>query len=222
MAAVLGLLMVVGSGITFARPQQQDEEEFSSAEARRRALDGQDMFDPNPIYTYNYQVSNDLEQTYIAQKESRDGDAVSGEYSYVDALGNLVTVKYTANDNDGYTETREIQENFVQIRAKPVKVVKTEAVSNVQVESSSDNDLVARIIAQLSPFIKQTVASTLSSQQQLSSVAVSQPAVSQQLVTRRRVVTAVPAAAAVESRFGTGAGNNIRVETPVYQFVTDL
>jgi len=222
MAAVLGLLMVVGSGITFARPQQQDEEEFSSAEARRRALDGQDMFDPNPIYTYNYQVSNDLEQTYIAQKESRDGDAVSGEYSYVDALGNLVTVKYTANDNDGYTETREIQENFVQIRAKPVKVVKTEAVSNVQVESSSDNDLVARIIAQLSPFIKQTVASTLSSQQQLSSVAVSQPAVSQQLVTRRRVVTAVPAAAAVESRFGTGAGSNILVETPVYQFVTDL
>jgi len=222
MAAVLGLLMVVGSGITLARPQQQDEEEFSSAEARRRALDGQDMFDPNPIYTYNYQVSNDLEQTYIAQKESRDGDAVSGEYSYVDALGNLVTVKYTANDNDGYTETREIQENFVQIRVKPVKVVKTEAVSNVQVESSSDNDLVARIIAQLSPFIKQTVASTLSSQQQLSSVAVSQPAVSQQLVTRRRVVTAVPAAAAVESRFGTGAGSNILVETPAYQFVTDL
>jgi len=208
--AVFGLL-VVGSGMSFARPQV--------SEAERRALDGQDMFDPNPVYTYNYQVSNDLAQTYIAQKESRDGDAVSGEYSYVDALGNLVTVTYTANDADGYSETREVQENFVQIRSKPVQKVSTSAVVEATSSSSSDSSLVARIIAQLSPFIKETVASSLNSQQQVTVVAQPAPVVS-------RVVAVEPLSVvtsnAVVSKFGTGAGNNIRVETPEYTFATDL
>jgi len=211
-AAVFGLL-VVGSGMSFARPQAFD------AEAQRRAFDGQDMFDPNPVYTYNYQVSNDLAQTYIAQKESRDGDAVSGEYSYVDALGNLVTVTYTANDADGYSETREVQENFVQIRSKPVQKVSTSAVVEATSSSSSDSSLVARIIAQLSPFIKETVASSLNSQQQVTVVAQPAPVVS-------RVVAVEPLSVvtsnAVVSKFGTGAGNNIRVETPEYTFATDL
>jgi len=209
--AVFGLL-VVGSGMSFARPQV--------SEAERRALDGQDMFDPNPVYTYNYQVSNDLAQTYIAQKESRDGDAVSGEYSYVDALGNLVTVTYTANDADGYSETREVQENFVQIRSKPVKKeVSTSTVVEATSSSSSDSNLVARIIAQLSPFIKETVASSLNSQQQFAAVAQPAPIVSRFVaVEPLSVVTSN----AVVSKFGTGAGNNIRVETPEYTFATDL
>jgi len=210
--AVFGLL-VVGSGITFARPQGSD------AEATRRALDGQDMFDPNPVYTYNYQVSNDVAQTYIAQKESRDGDAVSGEYSYVDALGNLVTVTYTANDVDGYSETREVQENFVQIRSKPAKKVVSTAVVEAKSSSSSDSNLVARIIAQLSPFIKETVASSLNAQQQVTVVAQPAPVVS-------RVVAVEPISVvssnAVVSKFGTGEGNNIRVKTPEYTFATDL
>jgi len=210
--AVFGLL-VVGSGMSFARPQASD------AEALRRSLDGQDMFDPNPVYTYNYQVSNDVAQTYIAQKESRDGDAVSGEYSYVDALGNLATVTYTANDADGYSETREVQENFVQIRSKPVKKeVSTSTVVEATSSSSSDSNLVARIIAQLSPFIKETVASSLNSQQQVTVVA--QP----QVVSRVVAVEPLPVVSsnAVVSTFGTGAGNNIRVETPEYTFATDL
>jgi len=209
--AVFGLL-VVGSGISFARPQ-----ESSDAEAQRRALDGQDMFDPNPVYTYTYQVSNDKEQTYIAQTESRDEDAVNGEYSYVDPLGNLITVKYTANSADGYSETREVQENFIQIRAKPVK---KEVVSTtvVETESSGSSGLVARIIAQLTPFIKETVTTTLNGQQQVAVVA---PA---QVESRAVVVEPVPVVTSnvVEATFGTGAGNNIRVETPEYQFTTDL
>jgi len=226
--AVLGLL-VVGSGIAFARPQ-----ELSDAEAQRRALDGQDMFDPNPVYTYNYQVANDDEQVYLAQTESRDGAAVSGEYSYVDPLGHLITVTYTANDVDGYTETRVVEENFIQIRAKPVK--KTVTASVVEAKSSDSSDLVARIIAQLSPFIKETVATTLSTQQK---VTVVEPAPVVTVVEPAPVVTVVEPApvvaevVAVESvpvvsskavvaKFGTGTGNNIRVETPEYQFATDF
>merc|ERR1712168_1051287 len=210
--AVFGLL-VVGSGIAFARPQGSD------AEAQRRALDGQDMFDPNPVYTYNYQVANEDAQTYIAQQESRDGDAVSGQYSYVDALGNLVTVKYTANDIDGYSETREVQENFITIRAKPVKkeVVTTSVVEAKS--SSSSSDLVASIIAQLTPFIKDTVATSLNAQQQVTVVAQPTPVVTQVLAVDPLPVVS---SSAVESRFGTGVGNSIRVETPEYTFATDL
>jgi len=219
--AVLGLL-VVGSGIAFARPQ-----ESTDAEAQRRALDGQDMFDLNPVYTYSYQVANDNEQVYMAQTESRDGDDVSGEYSYVDPLGHLITVTYTANDVDGYSETRVVEENFIQIRAKPVKKVVKKVV---EAKSSDSSDLVARIIAQLSPFIKETVATTLSAQQTVAVVepapvdpvvAVVEPAA---VVAEVVAVDPVPvvASTAVEARFGTGAGNNIRVETPEYQFATNL
>jgi len=204
--AIFGLL-VVGSGITLARPQGPGED-----------LEGRDLFDPNPVYTYAYQVASEEDQTYIAQQESRDGADVTGQYSYVDPLGNLITVKYTANDVDGYSETREVQENFVQIRSKPV-VKKEVSTAIIETKSSDSSDLVARIISQLSPFIKQTVASSLNAQQQVAVVAQPAPVVS-------RVVAVEPLSVVssnvVESRFGTGAGNNIRVETPVYQFVTDL
>lgn len=121
-------------------------------------------FDPNPQYTYKYQVAADTQQTYITHEESRDGDLVTGEYSYVDPLGNLITVTYTAGV-DGYQETRSIQANFIKIRSAPVvpiqEVVQKVVESNV---GSSDTDLVATIISQLTPFIKNTVSTSLGSQ----------------------------------------------------------
>ena len=67
---------------------------------------------PNPQYSYKYQVSDDPQQTYIAHEEQRDGAAVSGQYSFVDPLGALIVVKYTAGE-DGYSETREARQGFV-------------------------------------------------------------------------------------------------------------
>merc|ERR1712226_673656 len=135
----------------------------SGSDASRRALDGQDMFDANPQYTYAYQVANDENQTYITQEESRDGDNVQGTYSFVDANGSLVTVKYTANDVDGYNETREVQENFVTIKAPPVAPAPAyrPAPRPAPRPAAGNSDLVARIIAQLSPYIKTTVDEAL-------------------------------------------------------------
>jgi len=210
---VFGLL-VVGSVVTLARPQGSD------AEAQRRALDGQDMFDPNPQYTYQYQVANEKFQTYIAQKESRDGDAVTGTYSYVDPLGQLITVTYTANAADGYSETREVQANFLQIRSKPAtKEVVIPTTTKVVQTKSDDSDLVARIIGELTPFIKETVSTSLNAQETVVAVAQPAPAPVQTVVVAAQPVAV---ASAVESRFGTGAGNSISVETPEYTFATDL
>jgi len=78
-----------------------------------------------PVYNFQYKVADDAAQTYISQEEARDGDDLSGTYSYVDADGALVTVNYEAGAM-GYSETRDKQDGFVQIRAKPIK---TQAVA---------------------------------------------------------------------------------------------
>merc|ERR1711970_1388603 len=79
-----------------------------------------EMFDENPSYTFNYKVADSDEQTYVAMEESRADNVVTGTYSYVDPLGSLITVTYTAGPM-GYTETRDIQEGFVEISQKPPK-----------------------------------------------------------------------------------------------------
>merc|ERR1712223_598925 len=160
--------LVLFVATAYAAPQQLDSEE--------------EPFNDNPQYTYAYQVAAEDEQTYIAHQEQRDGTDVTGEYSYVDPLGNLIKVVYTAGVM-GYTETRTVQPNFVEIRARPIvrtevkpapvpapapvqKVVQQVApvvqkVVEQQVETQNDGDLVARIIAQLTPFIRSTVTSSL-------------------------------------------------------------
>merc|ERR1712211_187081 len=76
-------------------------------------------------YNYQFQVADDDEQTYITQNEARDGDEVTGTYSYVDPNGDLITVNYQAGPM-GYTQTLDKQVGAVQITAKPVR---TQAVS---------------------------------------------------------------------------------------------
>lgn len=88
--------------------------------------------DDNPQYNFQYKVADDKEQTYIAMDEERAGDTVSGTYSYVDPLGSLIVVTYTAGPM-GYQETREVQENFVTIRARPARTQSTQSVNAVAV-----------------------------------------------------------------------------------------
>ncbi|CAB4054359.1 unnamed protein product [Lepeophtheirus salmonis] len=81
--------------------------------ARPQGVD-EDYFDPNPQYKFEYKVASDETQTYMTQQETRDGDFVTGQYTYVDANGALVTVTYEAGP-DGYSENRDVQEGFIVI-----------------------------------------------------------------------------------------------------------
>jgi hypothetical protein len=172
----------------------------------------------NPQYAFKYQVSDEKEQTYIAHDETRDGAAVTGQYSYVDPLGNLIIVKYIADEN-GYQETREVQAGFLTIRAKPVKVQKEVVVvappkprpAPRPAPQRNDADLVAKIIAQLTPFIKTTVSDSLGSRTQTRVVQVQQPVVT-------KVVPVVTKVASTSSLFGVDGENRITVETPNYNF----
>jgi len=201
-------------------------------------LEGRDMFDANPQYTYAYQVASDEKQTYISQTENRDGDSVNGEYSFVDANGSLVTVKYTANDQDGYSETRDVQEGFVQMKyagagagAAQTKEVIAVAprpaprpVAPRPAVQSGNSDLVARIISQLTPYIKTTVTETLSANSGPAVTSVSYQPVPVQAVPTLAVSgsgsfgSSSVSSSSVESQFGVDGTNTINVETPVYQF----
>ena len=133
-------------------------------------------------------------------------------------------MSYTAGP-DGYVETRNVQPGFVTIRQQstssavapaPVAPVRPAVVP---VAAPNDSDLVAKIISQLTPFIQQTVSSSLSSSVQT----VRQPAVAVAApVAPRPVAPVQQAASSVQGVFGVAGQNNVRVETPNFNFNYDL
>merc|ERR1712012_1171021 len=75
----------------------------------------------NAQYNYNYKVNDPDASTFMAHEESREGENVQGQYSYVDSTGALVTVTYTAGP-DGYNEDRTVQEGAVSGHAERYNV----------------------------------------------------------------------------------------------------
>merc|ERR1719420_224663 len=94
----------------------------AAAAADKNAFDSQVSADlgpmVNPVYNFEYKVADDEEKTYISRNEERDGDELSGSYSFIDATGALVTVDYTAGVN-GYAETRSKEAGKVTMKAVP-------------------------------------------------------------------------------------------------------
>nr|P81225.1 RecName: Full=Cuticle protein 21; AltName: Full=LM-ACP 21 [Locusta migratoria] len=59
-------------------------------------------YDPNPQYSYAYNVQDALTGDSKAQQETRDGDVVQGSYSLVEPDGSIRTVDYTADPVNGF------------------------------------------------------------------------------------------------------------------------
>jgi len=142
-------------------------------------------------YNFEYKVADKDAQTYISQSEDRDGDSLTGTYSYVNPDGALITVNYEAGPM-GYTQTLDQQDGFVDIKPKPAKVPTssssstsgsrftssssgsrfsgaTSTASNTGVSTTSSSSsvdqsaLIAQIIAALQPQINTAVQSAISS-----------------------------------------------------------
>merc|ERR1711894_663878 len=92
----------------------------AAAAAEKNAFDSQVSADlgpmVNPVYNFECKVADDEERTYISRNEERDGNELSGSYSFIDATGALVTVDYTAGVN-GYAETRSKEAGKVTMKA---------------------------------------------------------------------------------------------------------
>jgi len=142
----------------------------------------------DPVYNFEYKVADDQEKTYISRNEERDGNELSGSYSFIDATGALVTVDYTAGVN-GYAETRSKEAGKVTMKAVPawdgplagleepsgaISVAKGATSSSSRFgsssgsrsssairSSSSQSDLIAQILAALTPQINSAVAAAL-------------------------------------------------------------
>merc|ERR1712117_876362 len=164
----------------------------AAAAAEKNSFDSQVSADlgpyVDPVYNFEYKVADDEEKTYISRNEERDGNELSGSYSFIDATGALVTVDYTAGVN-GYAETRSKEAGKVTMKAVPawdgplagleeasgaVAVAKGATSSSsrfgsssgsrspsVTTSSSSQSDLIAQILAALTPQINSAVAAAL-------------------------------------------------------------
>lgn len=59
-------------------------------------------YDPNPQYSYGYDVQDSLTGDSKSQVESRNGDVVQGSYSLTDPDGTRRTVDYVADPVNGF------------------------------------------------------------------------------------------------------------------------
>ncbi|XP_068086140.1 cuticle protein 21-like [Anabrus simplex] len=59
-------------------------------------------YDPNPQYSYAYDIQDALTGDSKGQQESRSGDVVQGSYSLVEPDGTRRTVEYTADPVNGF------------------------------------------------------------------------------------------------------------------------
>merc|ERR1711934_416108 len=164
----------------------------AAAAAEKNSFDSQVSTDlgpfVDPVYNFEYKVADDQEKTYISRNEERDGNELSGSYSFIDATGALVTVDYPAGVN-GYAETRSKEAGKVTMKAVPawdgplagleepsgaISVAKGATSSSSRFgsssgsrsssairSSSSQSDLIAQILAALTPQINSAVAAAL-------------------------------------------------------------
>lgn len=65
-------------------------------------------YDPNPQYSFAYDVQDGLTGDSKSQHETRSGDVVQGSYSLIDADGHKRTVDYTADPHNGFNAVRKL------------------------------------------------------------------------------------------------------------------
>jgi len=215
----------------------------AAADAERAAFEAELAADvevsAKPVYNFEYKVADAEAQTYISQSENRDGDTLTGMYSYVNPDGALITVNYEAGPM-GYSQTLDQQDGFVSINPRPVKAAvatsstssasgsssgsafsgATSSASNAGFSSSTSSSsldqsaLIAQIISALQPQISSAVQSAISSSSSRTVVA---PAPAAVYPPRARLAPVAPVAAASGDLAGTfGSGFSVKIDTPEF------
>merc|ERR1712203_1044877 len=194
-------------------------------------------------YNFEYKVADNDAQTYISQSEDRDGDSLTGTYSYVNPDGALITVNYEAGPM-GYSQTSSEQAGFVEIKPQPVKAPSSSSsfASGSKVTSSSSGSrfsgatstasntgfssttssssssvdqsaLIAQIISALQPQISSAVQSAISSSSAASTFVAAQP-VALAAPPRARLAALPAPTGGVAGTFGDGF--SVKIDTPEF------
>ncbi|XP_068910840.1 larval cuticle protein A1A-like [Tenebrio molitor] len=104
-----------------------------------------DEYDPNPQYSFGYDVQDGLTGDSKSQVESRSGDVVQGSYSLVDPDGTRRTVEYTADPLNGFNAVVH-REPLVAKVAAPVAVA-APAIARVAAPVAVAAPAIARVAA---------------------------------------------------------------------------
>merc|ERR1712025_1341303 len=167
-----------------------------------------------------YKVADEAEQTYISQQESRDGDQLTGSYSYVEPNGALVTVNYEAGAM-GFSATTDKQDGFLSINSRNTATSsagaalgsrsRTSSSSSSSSSSLDQNALIAQIISALQPQISSAVQSALASSSSVSRSTVLQDA---PRISSSSGRSSSIGSGGVEGTFGNGV--SVSIDTPEY------
>ncbi|XP_061394654.1 cuticle protein-like [Musca vetustissima] len=117
--------------------------------------------DPHPKYNFAYEVQDAVSGDSKSQTETRDGDVVRGEYSVIDADGFKRTVKYTADDVNGFNAvvTREPISGHVETHV-------AQPAPSYEVHSASAQYQQAPSTSYLAPALRKTQVHYTQQQQQ--------------------------------------------------------
>lgn len=77
-------------------------------------------YDPNPQYSYAYDIQDGLTGDSKNQQESRNGDVVQGSYSLTDPDGTRRTVEYVADPVNGFNAVVHKEPLVAKVAAAPV------------------------------------------------------------------------------------------------------
>merc|ERR1712001_403691 len=79
------------AAVAAAERAAAEEAAAEQAAAEKNSFDSQVSADlgpfVDPVYNFEYKVADDVEKTYISRNEERDGNELSGSYSFIDATG---------------------------------------------------------------------------------------------------------------------------------------
>ncbi|XP_046744611.1 cuticle protein 21-like isoform X1 [Diprion similis] len=88
-------------------------------------------YDPNPQYSYSYDVHDSITGDAKSQTETRNGDVVQGSYSLIEADGTRRVVDYTADPHNGFNAVVRKEPAAVAVKAVAAPVVAKYAAAPV-------------------------------------------------------------------------------------------
>lgn len=88
--------------VAYAAPFAKVAAPVAYAAPVAKAVVAGDDYDPNPQYSYAYDIQDGITGDSKNQQESRSGDVVQGSYSLNDPDGTRRTVEYTADPVNGF------------------------------------------------------------------------------------------------------------------------
>lgn len=97
-----------------------------------QVVPAQVQLQPNPSYSFAYEVQDQITGDSKSQQETRNGDVVKGRYSLIEPDGSRRTVDYTADSTNGFNAL--VQKSDAQ-QAVFVPAVSTDDVETIKVDA---------------------------------------------------------------------------------------